>query len=423
MQGIQKPFPLTKYLTLILIAQAVLIPILVGVDVPYRDEWDSIIRGLVLRSQDGFHFSQLFLPVVEHRLPLPQALFQLLSQDRYYPKLFMLLSSFTHLVGWYFFTRSWFKDSCQKTEYKRLYFLAPIVLLLYFHWAQLMNYTMGVQLFWVLGPVATVAFICALLEKNLSLAIFSHLISILSFPTWPIHFGILGAYYLWQIAKNNFKPTTRFNLAIGTFVLLTGALTFGYLYKSAGVGLAASWPKVIQFAVFVIASPLSRYNQDLAWVFGPLFIVAWVYRMIRGPKYVSPEALYLFGVLTLLSSLLIGYGRYNYGLSYAFGGHYLLLTVPGWCVVMYEVMSHLTKESHFRIITSALMLYLVVLSGKSMREELTNRRPILLQARLCLMEGNERNPQCAKVMEEIFLNNYTEKYQLVKAARDSGVFP
>jgi len=286
-----------------------------------------------------------------------------------------------------------------------------------------MNYTMGVQLFWMLGPVGTMVFICGLIEKRLALAVIGHVISILSFPSWPIHLGILAAFFCWSWRDTRLFPRSYFHIGLTLVMMLTGALTFGFLYQHPGANSEIDWARIPKFLLFVIASPLSRNKQDLALFFGPLFIVLWAYTVVKGAKFVRPEAHFLFGALTLLSAFLISYGRHHYDFDYAFGGHYLLLTVPGWALVLFESVSHIVSQKRFQAMTSILIIYIAILCGRSMWKELHNRRPNLLTARECIVEKRETSEACLPFMQDIFLNGFDEKFDLARRGREFGIFP
>ncbi|RYZ91218.1 MAG: hypothetical protein EOP04_01285 [Proteobacteria bacterium] len=405
-----------KLLWLLIATQAILIPFLFGVDVPYRDEWDSIIRALIMREADGFQWKQLFLPVVEHRLPLPMAAFNVLSLPRYYPKLLMLITAGVHCIGWYYFMRSW----------SRLGSFKPWALILsfafYFHYAQITNYTMGVQLFWMLGPVGTIVFITGLIESRLTMITLGHLIGTFSFPVWPIHFALFLAWLVLQAREKRF-PSSRLISLSSALLMTTGIISLGFLYQSAGPGLNTQVLRLLQFAVYVIASPISRYKETLAMVVGPCFILLWIYGAWSKPRFVSQTAYFLYGILGFVSALLIAYGRHLYDLSYAFGGHYLLLTAPAWCLTSYELISRIAKPRFAFTLASTLTLYVFVIGIRGAAKELRGKIPMQTIARECLIHAKELDPHCKDAMEFIFLNGFNEKYELVRKARILGIYP
>lgn len=405
-----------------IVLQCLLIPLFLGVDVPYRDEWDSIIKSLVLRESDSFHFGQLFLPVVEHRLPLPMGVFQILSLPRYYPKLLMIITAAFHAVGWYFFTKS----LSSETQYKNK-FVSPYLMILsaviFFHFAQITNYTMGVQLFWMLGPVGTLIFIYGLLRRSLPFSILGHLVACFSFPAWPLHFILFVAVLLKDAYHTRKIDKSRFTLILGTLIILVGIVTLGFLYNGAGPGLQIKPLKILQFAIFVLASPFSRYKIELAWIFGPIFLLLWSFNLYRGTKFVPGKAFFLYGILAIAASLLIAYGRHVYDESYAFGGHYLLLTVPAWCVVLVETIAKIPSQKKNNAACVFITLYVLIIGTRSAYKELKQSLPMKIKAQKCIAERSERSEDCREAMEYIFLNGFDEKFLLVEKARDLGIYP
>lgn len=349
-----------------------------SVNIPIFDEW-YYIPMFEKMFTGTLTFSDLWIPVNEHRLFIPK-LVMLLSVKFTHWNLHYLVALNVVLVFFIFifFLRFLIRERNKVSE-KYIFLCLPAISLMIFSLVQYENLLWGVQnLIFINQLGVLIGYYFATLDefslKHLTFVFigglfctFSHLAGLLF---WPIVFMLL----VFNIKIKTIRKKEYLLVWLAVSVLLYVAYFINYFFvfdhaaSKPDISFKNSW-HIFQFAMAVLGSPLALFDKNVAGLIGfggfiSFCIFFFVHYRTQSKTNFSLFllAIALYGIL---SSILTAFGRISYEPSFV-ASRYSSFPILFWVALIILIMSVLSvkKKHNFSIKTGgvALLIFICLLS-------------------------------------------------------------
>jgi hypothetical protein len=366
--------------------------LIVGVDVPYRDEWDAVVPLVIAARRGLLNVKMLLAGHNEHHIVLPRLLFLGLS----YPKLnfinLMLASASFHLVSLYIFWRG----SANTGRLLPAFTVEPMIWItavsLFGCFYQRLNFFMGMQLFWTLALASVAYCLYSLTRKNYRSALIGLSISLLCMPLGVAVLPV-GLFLFRKSWMNRFGFSPKLVALAGALIL--SGLVFYWFKNPASV---AGW-RYLQFFLMFLGGPLAQYQKIPAALLGILFCVmtGWLSKQ----SWAQSSYALLWCLFTVISAAIISFGRTPFGVEYAFGSHYAGIVLPGWASLFIAGVCQFPLKKQRAAFSIVVLILSLGLSAKELGRETFRRAPELRLEKNCLRLSPE-NKNCPSVPTEIY---------------------
>ena len=395
-----------------------------GVNFPFRDEWSALVFPHFKWLDGEITFIELLCyPVNEHFLPLSRVLLHLFQGERYNPKNFMFLFTALQAIALFVFYLGFLKVF-PKAQKKPLFFFSGFFILASF--SQKINFTMGLQVFWMLTYLGIILFIYGLNFKKKSLLFLGFVLVAGNMSVWAVLCFLFIVYALTLCFFRYQDFLLEKKSLFLTFIILTflsvGLIYFKPLssYTIENFSLS-SFFDLLRFHLWFVASPFSRYQEPLVYLFGPLFYFLLVYFLFfKGLKNNFYTVSYL--LITLSMSFILAFFRSAYSLEYAASGHYLIFILPSWCLLVSHFLYGEGLVFFKRGLAFGLVFFSFFISVREIYKEVFIRAPKLSTTKECL-ETKKEVEKCWPDPEGIIYASGSKNGQMISRWLASQNFP
>ena len=211
--------------------------------------------------------------VNEHFLPLSRVFIHFFPWNHYDPKIFMFFSAFIQVLTIHFFYLGLNKELPEVRKKPFVFFTSFIILT---GFSQKINVTMGLQIFWSITYLGIVLFFYGLNFRHFLSLVLGFVLVAGNMSIWIFLFLIFLLFFAFTYTQDKdrfllYKKkifVSFFILSLLSLLVLACKPSVSYNDHSS---LPSSLIDLLKFHLWFLASPFSRYQEVLIYIFSLLF--------------------------------------------------------------------------------------------------------------------------------------------------------